>query len=152
MKILFLNKNIYLTFITAILIFKNIYSNEFDNNYNHYNGNQIKYFKVFGERCSGTNFLSRLVRTNVPELSKKRSFGHKHFLCWFDFPIDLSFMKSAGYQESFYTLEDSEEFLFLVIVRDPYDWVRSFYKTPWGVPDEIKNFGFSHFIRSVWKN
>ena len=61
-------------------------------------------------------------------------------------------MQSVNYPEDYYTLENSDDFLFLVILRDPYDWVRSFYQSPWAVPDEIKNHGFSHFIHSTWKN
>lgn len=152
MAISFSNIKNYTLILIVILISKNICASEFDNNYNHCYGNKIKYFKVFGERCSGTNFLSRLIRSNFPELSKQRRFGHKHFICWFDFPMDVPFMQAVNYPDDYYTLENSDDFLFLVILRDPYDWVRSFYQSPWVVPDEIKNHGFSHFIHSSWKN
>ena len=151
MRDFLLRKAIVFLFLLHTFCHNNLSAIDFDNHYNHSYGNEITYFSILGERCSGTNFLSRLIENNCTEIKEVHCFGHKHFPCWFEFPINPSLMKTLGYPSDYYSLKNSDDCLFLVILRDPYDWIRSFYAVPWHVPDEIKNYGFSHFIRSKWK-
>src|SRR5262245_48594429 len=55
-----------------------------------------KEVQIFGERCSGTNFLEKLLKNNCPELEiTRKKYGDKHFPCWFGFPFDADFYKST---------------------------------------------------------
>ena len=74
------------------------------------NINMIKKFKIYSERCSGTNYLENLIFKNFDiELTSK--FGHKHFF-------------------GFNDLKNHKNTLFVCIVRDIYTWINSLYRTP----------------------
>ncbi|MEM1282608.1 MAG: hypothetical protein AAGG81_03560, partial [Chlamydiota bacterium] len=125
----------------------------FDNEYNHFAGNKIKQVKVFGERCSGTNFLNALIDVNFPEqqMCYDKNYGPKHFLCWF---VDHPFEKNinAKYKKKSFQFNASSKCLFVVVVRNPYDWLRSFFNKPHEVHHSLLNKGFSHFLRSEWRH
>jgi len=78
----------------------------------------IKIFKVIGERCSGTNFLSAAISRNF-KISFTRKYGHKH---WFR---DMD-------------NKDSDKTLFVAIIRDPFTWINSLYRRPTHLPYEMK--------------
>ena len=78
-------------------------------------------------------------------------FGHKHFLWWFSTPYDESIIQRLHYSSDAFYLSDSEDCLFVVVIRDPYDWLRSFYETPWEVHDDLLYQNFNHFISNTWK-
>ena len=44
----------------------------------------IKYFTIYGERCSGTNFLFHAIKENF-ELEFTSEFGEKHFFGFHDY-------------------------------------------------------------------
>lgn len=77
----------------------------------------VKY-TIYGERCSGTNYLGGLLKKNF-QVDVTWEYGWKH---WFGFN-DLS---------------NSDDTLFVGIVRDPHEWLNSFYKTPHHVAPVIK--------------
>jgi len=91
----------------------------------------IKYFTVYGERCTGTNFLEKAILENF-ELESVWHYHYKHFFGYYDFskknPI----------------IQDDDEVLFLGIVRDPIYWINSFFKKKHHVPkqnrDDIREF------------
>ena len=72
----------------------------------------IKHFKIYGERCSGTNYLENILKLNFKITNSDNSYGHKHF-----------FGKE--------TYENSDDTLFVGIIRNPHTWINSLYKTPW---------------------
>jgi hypothetical protein len=47
-------------------------------------------------------------------------------------------------------LQDSDHVLFIFIIRDPYDWLRSFFSHPYHVASELRK-NFSSFISLTWK-
>ncbi len=51
----------------------------------------------------------------------------------------------------FLSLEEENHCLFLVVVRNPLDWLRSFYLQPHHVDRSVSKQGFSHFLRAEWK-
>ncbi len=108
---------------------------------------KIQYIQIFGERCSGTNFLTKLIEHN---LSAQLSFqyGWKHFPCWYDTPFEEKIRSKMG--EKYCSLEGNDNFLFLVIFRDPYDWLRSFFLQPFHVSRRITRTRFSSFLKSRW--
>lgn len=72
-------------------------------------------FNIKGERCSGTNYLQKLIETNL----KVRYLQD----C------------NVGWKHGFLTMltkrtHEPETFLTIVIFRNPFDWVRSLYLTP----------------------
>ena len=91
----------------------------------------IKNFTIFGERCSGTNFLKEAIIENF-----NLNFTNKY--CWKHF---------FGH----YKLEDinDDDTLFLGIIRDPIEWIDSLYKKMHHIPLKnrlsIKSFLFNEF-------
>jgi hypothetical protein len=80
---------------------------------------KIKRVQIYGERCSGTNYLKKLIETNFEEpVVNNVGYGHKHFF---------------GFQD----LKNSKDVLFICIIRDPFTWLNSFYKKPWHVDPKI---------------
>lgn len=82
----------------------------------------IKYFTIYGERCSGTNFLEHAIKENF-KIEYVNNFGPKHFF---------------GFHE-FNNKEFEDETLFICIVRNPISWIDSFYKKPHHIPNENKD-------------
>ncbi|MCF8360272.1 MAG: hypothetical protein K9H26_16080 [Prolixibacteraceae bacterium] len=96
-------------------------------------GNEtINRIQLYGERASGTNYLIQLLLKNIPNILHTSQYGWKHF-----FPPN--------------TFPNSDRCLFLVIYRDPFDWIRSLYLQPHHVHPSLKNISFSDFIRSEWQ-
>lgn len=79
----------------------------------------IKYVTIYGERCSGTNYLEELINENF-DVTIKWDYGWKHFF-------------------GFSNLTKSKDTLFIGIIRNPYTWINSFYRTPYHLPDHLKN-------------
>lgn len=92
----------------------------------------IKYFTIMGERCSGTNYLEQLMLLNF-DIEPTYEFGHKHF---FGF---------RTYGEN----PKEDETLFIGIVRNPYNWLYSFFCNPHHLPEKrqksINSFLFDRF-------
>lgn len=80
---------------------------------------KIENFTIFGERCSGTNFLEHAIGRNFDtELTWKYCWKH-----WFGNHVDFS---------------NSDNTLFLCIYRDPVNWMNSLYKRKHHLSDTIK--------------
>ena len=106
----------------------------------------IERLQIFGERSSGTNYLFHLLRKNLKLANKEEwPFGHKHFMPWYFLPKECF----VG-PEHIYTLENSDDTLFVIVFRDPYEWLRSFHKEPHHGADHLFNISFSEFIHSEW--
>lgn len=81
----------------------------------------IKKYTIYGERCSGTNYLQNLIDLNFNvELTWK--YGWKHFF---------------GFDEDKY--KDSDDTLFICIVRNPVDWINSLYREKHHLPECLKS-------------
>lgn len=91
----------------------------------------IHRIQIFGERCSGTNYLQALLERNLPRASLCRDYGFKHF-----------FPRVAPGQ--------APDCLFVIIYREPLDWLSSLYRNPWHVAPELRRLPFSDFIRHEW--
>jgi len=102
-------------------------------------------FKVYGERCSGTSFFTGLLWKNFP-CEEHQDFAWKHFPPWFAYPRETE----LNYPEKNYTFSGGGKTLFVVIFRDPYDWVRSICNDPhhaW----PMYGLGLNHFVRKEWE-
>lgn len=71
----------------------------------------MKEFTILGERCSGTNFLQYLLLENF-DIQVTWRTGWKHFF---------------GHEENVRLIQENPDVLFLGIVRNPIDFLMSFY-------------------------
>ena len=78
----------------------------------------ITHFKIYGERCSGTNYLHNVLEKNF-DLKLCQKYGNKHFF------------KFREYDE------DEKNVLFIGIARDVYHWINSFWKCPYHLPKSL---------------
>jgi hypothetical protein len=74
----------------------------------------IKFVTIYGERCSGTNYLAALLTTNF-DVDVCWKHGWKHFF-------------------GFNDLSTSDDTLFVGIIRNPYDWINSLYREKHHLP------------------
>ena len=98
----------------------------------------LKYFTIFGERCSGTNFLEHAIKENF-ELEYTIKYAWKHFFGHYSFENN----------------EEEDKTLFIGIVRNPITWIDSLFAKMHHIPDEnklnIKTFLFNEFY-SVYED
>jgi hypothetical protein len=85
---------------------------------------------VFGERRSGTNFLDRTV-AGATGLAREPGYGWKHG------PPVVPVLPS--------------HVLFLVIVRDPLEWLASLYRAPYELHPDLQSLDFASFLRTPWR-
>lgn len=81
----------------------------------------IKKFTIYGERCSGTNYLENIIRKNF-DAEITWDYGWKHFF---------------GFNDE--KLEDSDEVLFICIIRNISDWMNSFFREKHHLPLKYKS-------------
>jgi hypothetical protein len=91
----------------------------------------IKKVIIYGERCSGTNFLENVILENFNvEISFEQ--GSKHFFCF-----------------NKYDKRNFDDTLYIGIVRNPIYWINSFSKELHHIPDinktSLQNFLFNEF-------
>lgn len=90
----------------------------------------MKYFSVFGERNSGTKYLTEILKNSG--LINTYSFGFKH---WFipTLMIDRPPHNLSTDNKEYLKLDNpiADETLFIVITRNPYQWISSMYKRPY---------------------
>ena len=120
----------------------------FNQKFNHTSGEVIKVISIMGERCSGTNYFRALLKENFPSCQMSDE-PHKHFHPWIEL-IDFNIRKKTQETVDLSFIEEGSNRLFILIVRNPYDWIRSFYKTPHHVSDKMIGKGFLHFMSEEW--
>ena len=77
----------------------------------------IKNVKIYGERCSGTNYLEKLLLLNF-DINIVLTYGWKHFF-------------------GFNDLSNTDDILFIGIVRNLPDWVNSLYRERYHLPQKL---------------
>jgi hypothetical protein len=86
-------------------------------------------FAILGERCSGTNFLEEAISNNF-SLEYTSKYGNKHFFCYNNY-------------------NNSDDTLFIGIIRNPIYWINSFSRELHHVPElnrkNLYNFLFNEF-------
>ena len=104
------------------------------------------YFTIYGERCSGTNYLEELILENfIIEITWK--YGWKHWFGHYDFD-NTEANTEANIESSIETNIQLDNTIFIGIIRHPIEWLYSFYKQPHHVPfknQRISNFLFKKF-------
>lgn len=91
--------------------------------------------QLFSERCSGSTFLQAVISANLDSVNFKYEYGYKHW-------VKDEFVKCNRFRE---------DFAYIVLIRSPYEWVRSIHRSPWHAAEHLKGLPFSEFIRSEWQ-
>tara|TARA_B100000886_G_scaffold339800_1_gene306425 strand:+ start:5772 stop:9152 length:3381 start_codon:yes stop_codon:yes gene_type:complete len=91
------------------------------NNWKKKKINTIKKYTIYGERCTGTNYLENIINMNF-DVNITWEYGWKHFF---------------GFQDD--KLKNSDNTLFICIVRNLPDWINSFYREMHHLPLRYKN-------------
>ena len=94
---------------------------------------KFKRFQVYGQRCSGTNALIKLLERNLEELKFTEEFGFKHWLV----PPDV---------------EIPDDVFVIIIARQVDQWLRSLHAKPWHAHPDLKEMEFGEFIRAEWRS
>ena len=68
----------------------------------------INNFVIYGERCSGTNYLENIIKLNF-DIERTYKYGSKHFF-------------------GFNNLKNSDNTIFICIVRNLTDWINSLFR------------------------
>lgn len=80
----------------------------------------LKKYTIYGERCSGTNYLKNIMNLNF-NIKLTHEYGKKHFF---------------GFQDE--KLKKSDDTLFICIVRNPVDWVNSLYREKYHIAKHLR--------------
>lgn len=131
------------------------------------------FLKVYGERNTGTNYLSQLIKLNLkayelpgsvpPKIDiwqrkLQRKLNIKELLK--DIYFDISFHKNLGWKHSFVDPAKIsrksdlplELTSFITITKNPYSWLLSLYKRPYHQYfNKGEKMDFETFITSPWK-
>lgn len=92
---------------------------------------------IYGERCSGTNFLEQALKTNF-DVNITYKYGWKHFFGFYDFDNN-----------------NTDDTIFIGIIRNPIYWINSFSKELHHIPNEnrkLYNFLNNEFYSINEKN
>lgn len=92
----------------------------------------VKKIQIFGLRCSGTNYLEQLILLNTSQVRIVKAIGHKHL-----------------WNTRFHQKQLPEDVQIIIIVRNPYDWLRSIYLEPHHCP-ELLGLSFTDFLNHPW--
>ena len=114
---------------------------------------KIKNFTIYGERCSGTNFLEAIFTGKSYFYDDKKNDGSVFFkeeLPAFNIPVtwDFGHKHFFGFDDEKIKI-NGDNTLFIGIVRDPYDWLSSFFIKKHHVPQinhSLKNFLFGEWF------
>lgn len=100
------------------------------------NNKQLTKFTIFGERNSGTKYLYQYL-SNLILLKFTNEYGFKHWYIKDEQPRGIP--NTTTDNECFTPLSDSDDTLFVVIVRNPFDWVGSMFYKPFYIPNANKD-------------
>ena len=120
----------------------------------------IQRLQIFSERCSGSNYVTALLVqhfrfANCVVMPEKRPLGLYDVFDVHD--KQRVYLKALLYPYRYKhfppqsDLEGSDDCLFVVIFRNPYDWARSFFLSPWDGAPEVRARSLAEFIRLPWK-
>ncbi len=111
----------------------------------------IREIQIFGERCSGTNYLAKLLRQNVSDITVTDNYGWKHGdlgqpMKWYKTPESKQLTTKKIHDVN----ENADHTLIIVIYRNPITWLQSMHRSPHHAPKHWFN-EFSEFLRKPWE-
>lgn len=96
----------------------------------------LQKFTIFGERNSGTNYLENILKKKL-YLKFTKEYGYKHWYIKNLEPRGIN--NTTTDNECKKSIDDSDDTLFIVIVRNVYDWVGAMYKKPHHIKNMKRN-------------
>ena len=100
------------------------------------------FFKIYGERNSGTNFLTHLLKSN---------FGDKYvFEDHLDLNTSICYYWKHGYPDNSLN-KVNEKIVNIFIIRDLRKWLVSMYYNPYSLDFDNKTRSFEYFIQQKHK-
>jgi hypothetical protein len=112
--------------------------------------------QIYGERNSGTKWLADLLWKNLEigprhnQISPETFFNPRK-------PGDMSHISFSNYGYKHYFVpefvrkKDTTKDLFIVISRNPYDWLVSMCEHPWHADSTLHGLQLSRFIQKEWR-
>lgn len=94
------------------------------------NESSLKYYTIFGERNSGTRYLASYLDAKI-QLPFTNKFGFKHWFIKNHFPRGRA--NKTTDNECVESLDNSDDTLFVFIVRNPYDWCGAMKDKPYHI-------------------
>jgi hypothetical protein len=92
-------------------------------------------YHLFSERCSGSNYFEAALAANFPGLEPCYDYGFKHWLTHRFLDEDIF----------------PSDRLYVLVNRNPIDWLRSMHAQPWHAAHHLREISFSDFIRAEWQ-
>jgi hypothetical protein len=103
----------------------------------------ITHFTIFGERNSGTNYLQSHLSDRL-YLKFTNDYGFKHWYINNIYPRGVK--NTTTDNECLKSIHsNTDHVLFIIIVRNPHDWIGGMYNKPW----HIKNIDKSNYYNFV---
>jgi hypothetical protein len=98
------------------------------------NNQQIKHIQLYAERHTGSKWFEDCIKQYLVIHQYLFSLGWKHF-----FP-------------NIYMLDGTNlnEYLFIILSRNPYDWIKSMHENPHHAHISLKNKTLNEFITLPW--
>jgi hypothetical protein len=98
------------------------------------NNQKIKYIQLYAERHTGSKWFEDCIKQYLVIHSYLFHLGWKHF-----FP-------------DIYTIDKTylDEYLFIVLSRNPYDWTKSMNENPYHAHISLRNKPLNDFIKMPW--
>lgn len=132
---------------TAILLFislaiTNVYGVNFNSQFNRRNGKTINSFCLLSERCTGSEFTQLFILRNTQKIKLKDLYC-RH---WYPWSKELVNGEKNGSKVQDIDYGQLKDRLFVVLVRNVYDWTRSLYNNGFGVPNHILESPFCDFL------
>lgn len=93
----------------------------------------IDRFKLYGERCSGTDYARKLIEANLPGLELERNGAWETY----------KFVSPAV------TMDRQ---VAIVVLRDAFDWIRALHKSPHLVGEWAMGIKMAEFMRHEWSS
>jgi len=112
----------------------------------------IQKFTIFGERCSGTNYLENIIKNNF-EIEVTWDYGWKHFFGFNDYTNTMNLSKQCVDKELLSganAKDNSDKVLFIGIVRNPFDWLNSLFIDKHHLAPHLKNNIKSYLNDEFW--
>ena len=97
---------------------------------------ELKYYTIFGERNSGTNYLKSILDKKL-KLKYTKKFGFKHWYIKNHYPRGRENQTTDN--ECLEDINNNEDTLFIFTVRNPYDWCGSMKEKPYHIKSDKSN-------------
>ena len=94
----------------------------------------IEHFMILSERCAGSHFVQYALLENFNIQYLKEHHKQKHFF---------------GHENDIYSQEEIDRTLLICLVREPVEWIDSFFKRLHHVPPENKS-NIDNFLKNEW--